>query len=451
MKLIDVIIAKMKLTATRERIVRNLFWSVLGKVVSLAGSLLVGIVIARYLGPEQYGMMNYVISYVFLFRVLSVFGLDSIEVREEAKGEVPFQQVLGTAFRLRLWLSLITIALCIGTSLMYEPDSTTTCLVAVYALSILPNTLSVIRNYFTALVQNEYVVKSEITRTLLGMTIKLALLWMRASLFWFVVASAFDTVLLASGYVLAYRKKIGRLRDWSFDRRYAFYLLRESFPLLLTGTAVIIYQRIDQVMIGSMLDKTAVGYFSTAARFVELMIFVPMMLSQTIAPILVGIRQRSEEDYRKKAQLFMNFTVWVSFILAALVSVLSYWIVLYTFGERYLPAVAILQVLAFKVPSVALSTTAGQMIVLEGLQRWVVVRDCLGCLVCIGLNYYLLPRYGVMAAAFVAILSNVAAGYLADMIIPRYWHVFVHQTRALLLGWLDILHVKRLFSSDNGL
>ena len=451
MKLIDIIIARMNLTSTRERIVRNLVWSVLGKVVMLAGSLLVGIVIARYLGPQQYGLMNYVISYVFFFQAFSVFGLDSIEVREEARGDVPFTQVLGTAFRLRLCLALLMIVLCVGTSLWYEQDASTTLLVLVYSLSILPHTLSVIRNYFLALVQNEYVVKSEIARTLLGMSIKLSLLWMEASLLWFVVATAFDAVLLASGYVVAYRKKIGKLSDWTFDRRYASYLLRESFPLLLTGTAVIVYQRIDQVMIGSMIDKESVGYFSTASRFVEVLIFVPMMLSQTIAPILVSIRKRSEADYRAKAQLFMNVTVWTSVVLALLLSVLAYWVVLYTFGQRYLPAVAILQVLAFKAPSVALSSTAGHMIVVEGLQRWAVLRDGLGCVVCVLLNYLLLPRYGVMAAAFVAILSNVAAGYLADAFVPDYRRIFVHQTRALLLGWQDIVHVKRLFSSDNGL
>lgn len=91
------------------------------------------------------------------------------------------------------------------------------------------------------------------------------------------------------------------------------------------------------------------------------------------------------------------------------------------------------------------------MIVVEGLQRWAVLRDGLGCVVCVLLNYLLLPRYGVMAAAFVAILSNVAAGYLADAFVPDYRRIFVHQTRALLLGWQDIVHVKRLFSSDNGL
>lgn len=451
MKAIDFLLSKMHLSPTREKIVRNLFWSVLGKVVTLLGSLLVGIVIARYLGPEQYGLMNYVISYVFLFQVFSTFGLDSIEVREEAKGDVPYTQIIGTAFGLRLGLAVVTILLCILTSWYFEADAETTLLVTLYSSSILIHAFSVIRNYFFAIVQNEYVVKSEIARTMIGICIKLALLWLKAPLLYFVLATAFDTVLLASGYVMAYHARVGKLRSWTFSATYAKFLLREGFPLLLTSAAVIIYQRIDQVMLGTMVDKESVGYFSTAAKFVEVLIFVPMMLSQTISPVLVSIRKQSEEEYRKKAQLFMNVTVWVSVLLAVFVSLLAYWIVLYTFGRMYLPAVAVLQLLAFKAPSVALSSTAGNMLVIEGLQRWAVIRDTFGCLVCVGLNYLLLPQYGMMAAAAVAILSNLAAGYVADLFIPAYRHLFIQQSRAIVLGWKDCININQLFRSSDSL
>ena len=448
MNIIDFLVKKMALSPMREKIVRNLFWSVLGKVVTLLGSLFVGIVVARYLGPEQYGLMNYVISYVFLFQVISTFGLDNIEIREEAKNDIHFTTILGTAFGVRCALAVLAICLTVVTSLLFESSLETTVLVTVYSLSVLANTFTVIRNYFLSIVQNEYVVKSEISRTMIGISVKLTLLWMHASLFWFIVASVLDVIFLASGYLVAYRTQIGHLRAWTFNRKYAFFLLREGFPLLLSSGAVIIYQRIDQVMIGQMVDNVSVGYFSTASKFVEVLIFIPMMLSQTISPVLVGIFKDDPVAYKQKSQLFMNLSLWLSMFLAAFVSALSYWIILYSFGEAYLPAVAVLQVLAFKAPSVALSSSAGCMLVIEGLQKWAVIRDLLGCLVCVILNYFLLPRYGVLAAAAVAILSNVAAGYLADAFIPAYRHLFVQQSRSLLLGWKDLFHFQQLIKTS---
>lgn len=433
--------------AGKRLIMHNLFWAVLGKVVTLMGSLFVGIIVARYLGPEQYGLMNYVVSYVTLYQTLALFGLDNIEVREEAKGETPYTTIIGTAFGLKLMLGVATVVLAIATSFLMEADIRTTGLVAIYSLSIIANSSTVIRNYFTAIVQNEYVVKSEIARTLLGMTIKIVLLLNSAPLIWFVVAVMFDYVLLSIGYALAYHSKVGSMRKWTFKSHYAVYMLKESFPLVLTSAAVIIYQRIDQVMIGQMIDKEAVGYFSVAGRFVEILIYIPYILSDTILPVLVRHRTVSVDAYKQHAQLFMNITVWTTLLTGLVMSLVSWWAVRLLFGTAYMPAVPVLQVLAFKAATVALSTTAGRMLIIEGLQRWAILRDLLGCVVCVGLNIIVLPRYGIVGSAFVAIASNLVAGYFADALIPAYRHLFRQQSLALLLGWRDLFHIRRLLPS----
>lgn len=444
MSFLGYIAKHLNLSQTKAAIVQNFFWAVLGKFVTLLSGLVVGIIIARYLGPEQYGLMNYVISYVLLFQTFAIFGLDAIEIREEARGAVDYRLVVGTAFGLKVILGCLFMGLVILTSWLMDADAYTTALVAIYSLTIVFNAFSVIRNYFFAIVQNEYVVKSEITRTLICIAIKLVLLWMQASLTVFMIAYMLDIVILSGGYIVVYHAKVGQIRQWKFSANYARYLLKESFPLLLTSAAVIIYQRIDQVMIGQMIDNESVGFFSVAAKFVEILIFIPMILSQTITPILVKAREHSQKDYQTKAQQFMNLSVWLTLLASALVSCIAYWLVKYTFGEVYLPAVAILQVMSFKAASVALSNTAGAMLVTEGLQRYVFFRDGLGCIFCIALNYFLLPRYGILAAAYVAIASNVVAGYLADALIPAYRHLFVRQTKAILTGWKDMINFRVL-------
>lgn len=439
MSAIDHILKKIHLTDTKEKIAQNLFWAVIGKVVMLSSGLLVGIFVARYLGPEKYGLMNYVVSFVSLFQIIALFGLDSIEIREEAKADQQhINAIIGTAFALKLALAGITICLTIATSIFVGSDWETTIMIALYSLSIIPNSFSVIRNHFTAIVQNEYVVKTEIARTLICMAIKIALLLFKAPLVAFIAASTFDFYLLASGYYIAYRKKIGRIKDWTFKRDCAAFLLKESCPLLLTNAAVIIYQRIDQVMIGQMIDNASVGFFSVASRIVEIMIFIPTILAQTISPILVQIRSHSEKEYKAKATQFMSVSIYSTLAIALVTSLLSYWIVLFLFGDSYTPAVAVLQIMSFKAVSVALSNTAGCMLIAEGLQRFSIFRDALGCLACILLNYILLPHYGIIAAAYVAIISNVVAGYFADALIPPYRHLFRQQTYALFFGWREL-------------
>ncbi|MBR4783372.1 MAG: flippase [Bacteroidaceae bacterium] len=437
----------MHLTGNKRKIVNNLLWATGGKVINLVGSLVLGIIVARYLGAEQYGLMNYVISYAFLFQTLASFGLDSIEVREESAGKVPYTTIIGTAFWLKVLFGGVCILLSVGTAVVMGESAYTIGLIALYSCYIVFNSFIVIRNYFTSLVLNKYIVLSEIFRTFVGIAIKLTMWALDCSLTWFVAAFAFDYVLLAGGYISSYRHKIGRLSEWKFSSSYARFMLKESFPLLLTNAAVIIYQRIDQVMIGNMVSKADVGYFSVAAKFVEAMIFVPTTIAHTISPVLVQLLGSNREAYEVKVQQYLNISVWISILCSVGVSLVAYWLVLYTFGTLYLPAVAILQVLAFKMASASVSAAAGTMIIVERLQKWVFFRDILGCIVCISLNWLLLPRYGAIAAAFVAIAANLAAGYISDLLIPAYRHIFRRQTKALLLGWSDLIHIKQLLKN----
>ena len=456
MTFIDKILARMHLSETKQKVIRNLFWAVTGKVVTLLGSLLVGIFVARYLGPEQYGLMNYVVSYVALFQVFASFGLDNIEIREESKckglgekGRVPGAEanaILGTAFGLKLIFAAVTMVLVILTAWLFEADTFTKWMITLYSLSMIMQTFGVIRNYFTSIVWNEYIVKTEISRTVIGALIKVVLLLLKADLVWFIAATLFDTVLIAGGYLLSYRRQISSPRLWTFDTSTAKYLIKESFPLLLSGAAVIIYQRIDQVMIGNMIDKASVGQFSVASKFVELLIFIPTILSQTIAPVLVQIRQSNEAEYERKAQQFISVTIWLCIVMAVLIALLSKWLIIYTFGVQYMAAVPVLQIMAFKVLGMALSQTAGQMIIIEKQQKYAFIRNLIGCVVCIVLNLLFIPRYGIVGSAIVTIITTLFVGWIANLLIPPYWRYFRFQSKAILFGWQELFRINSIKS-----
>ena len=444
MSLFDKIAARFNVSETKLKVFRNLYWAVVGKVVTLLGSLLVGIMVARYLGPEQYGLMNYVISYVALFQVLASFGLDSIEIREESKANDKKDVIIGTAFTLKCIFALVAMAVVMITALLFEADAFTKAMICMYSFSMLLNSFGVIRNHFTSLVWNEYVVKTEISRTIIGALIKVVLLLLHASLFWFIAAVLFDVLLLASGYCVAYSKKIGKISLWRFDKEWAKYLIKQSFPLLLSGAAVIIYQRIDQVMIGNMIDKASVGQFSVASKFVEILIFIPTIMAQTITPVLVRIREKSEEEYERKAQLFMNVTLWVCVIFSVVMSSLSYWMIRWTFGVDYLPAVSVLQVMAFKAVGVALASTSGQLMVIEEIQKNAAFRNIIGSVACVSLNLIFIPWWGIVGSAWVAVLSAFISGWIAHFFIPSYRQIFKNQVSAILFGWKDLVHFSKL-------
>lgn len=430
--------------STQGKIIRNVLWAVIGKVVTLFSALIVGILVARYLGPEQYGLMNYVISIVSLFSILSVFGTSEIIIRELSKNELPKEVILGTSFYTRLVLAFLTLCIISIYLWIVKESVTTSILILVYSLSCIFSCFDVIRFYFTSIVQNEYVVKSEILRTLVGAGIKVVLLLAKAPLWAFVAALTFDFFLLSGGYVVAYRNKVARLSIWQFDIKFAKYLLHVSFPLLISSAAVIIYQRIDQVMIGKMLDNESLGYFSTAASFISVITFIPSIIVQTVSPLLVKLKQENKLRYRDKAQQIMNITTWATLIVSIIISASSFYIIRYTYGTEYLNAIPVMRILSFKAVGVALTTMGGQLIIIENIHQVAFVRNILACFVCVICNYILIPRFGIIGSAWATIITVMFTGGIANIFIPRYHHIFIMQCKSLLIGWKNLSLVKQL-------
>lgn len=436
--------SKLSFSENAVKVSKNIGWALLGKMTTLLGSFIVGIFVARYLGPEQYGLMNYVIAYVSIFQALALFGMDNIEIREEAKNKDDRDSIIGTAFVLKLIFAIITILLIYILLQFSNNDIFTQRMIMLYSISIICNCFFVARNYFTSIVWNEYVVKTEIARTVIGIIIKIVLLIMHANLSWFVAAMTFDFVLLASGYCLSYSKKIDRIRLWRFDRKWAKYLIKQSFPLMLSLSAVVIMQRIDQLMINKMIGIENVGQYSVAFKFVEVMIFVPTIIAQTIAPMLVKIRNENINDYVGKSQIFIDLTVWFCVIMAVVACIIAYPLVRFTFGEQYMHAVPVLQIMAFKVVGDALSQTSGQLMIIEGTQKYAVIRNIVGCICCISLNLLLIPKNGIIGSSIVSVISLFVSGFLVNALIPKYKQIFLQQTKAILFGWKNLLKIKSL-------
>ena len=118
-----------------KRIISNVFWALAGKFTGLASALLVGIFVARYLGPTQYGIMNYAVSFVTLFLVIATFGFENIEIREEAKANDQKDVILGTVFVLRLLLSIVTIVTISVVAYINETDLYTYGIIMIYAIT----------------------------------------------------------------------------------------------------------------------------------------------------------------------------------------------------------------------------------------------------------------------------------------------------------------------------
>ena len=434
-----------KISQNKQKVITNIIWALLGKVATASGVFLVGILVARYLGPEKYGLMNYVISFVTLFTVVAEFGFGYIIVRELSKNPDKKNEIMGSSFLVKIAFSTLAYFLVLFVNYLFNSDSETFLMIALYGLYFFTTPFTVIRSYFTSIVQNKYIVKSEISRTCIGALIKVILLYFEFSIVYFVCAAAFDFALVAGGYVVLYKTNVGDLKDWKFSFSFAKFLCSESWPLALSASAIIFYHKIDQVMIKTMINDESAGYFACATSFLILVMFLPGILAQTITPLLVKLKKEKTSAYLEKRQIFVDIMVWGALIASIIITLCSYWIIKLSYGDSYVAAVPILQILTWKTIGNSLNEASRHLIIIEGRQKWVFIQDIFGCISCVLLNLIFIPFWGIAGSALVAVITTLITGFLSLAIIPPYRPIFKVELNAILWGWKDLIHIKKFF------
>ncbi len=454
MMLVEKLKTSLKLSDTHCRIIQNVFWAMCGKMFTLASQSVIGILIARYLGPAQYGIMNYVISYVTLFTILASFGLDYIEIRELAYRKEERDDIMKTVFYGRCFFSVAVVLLIMGILCFTQPGRQVATLIMIYSISLVFSSFNVIRNYFTAMVDNKHIAQSEMCRSFLGAIVKVILLILAAPLIWFIIALVFDFFILALGYLSIYLKT-NHLNIFAlpgkFNGEILKYLLRESWPLLLSHSIVIVYQKIDQIMVYDMLNSRAAGLYGAAMQIVDLTAFIPTIVSLTLMPLLKVSRETNLKEYDNQRLLFLDLSFWGAFLLTIGMSFIGYWIFAVLYGKAYLGIVPVFQIMIWKVIGSTMSSASGQLIIIEGVQKYAILRNLGACIICIMANKFLIPLLGLVGAGLVAVITWFFAGFISNLLIPKYRIYFNLQCNSIFWGWrrLFFLCRKHLWPSSS--
>ena len=387
----------------------NTSWLFAEKVVRMAVGFTVGIYIARQLGPAQYGLLNYAVSFVAIFSVIASLGLDSIVVRELVKYPDQRDKILGSTITIKftgfaLMLAGIGIALYLSSN-----DHSTNLIILVITAGYLFQVFQTIDFYFQSRVLSKYVAISQIIAWSLVSAGRAFCAWRGYPLIYFAGLEALNMCLMSSGYLFFYIIKISNPFRWRFDIGIARKLLKHSWPLLLSGAAGMIYMRIDQVMIKSMLGDTQVGYYAVAVRLSELWYFFPMIISTTLLPAVIRSKKVSKIHYMERLQKYYTFMIWTSIFLCLGMNAISYHLVTILYGNEYAPAVIVLIIYMWELVIMCMGVPFGNWIIAENMQIYSIVFSALGAIINVVLNYFLIKKNGISGAAIATVIAPLSA------------------------------------------
>lgn len=426
-------ITNLKNSSGAMKYLKNTSWLLGEKILRMTLGLFVGIWVARYLGPERFGLFSYAQSFVALFGAIATLGLDGIVIRQLVNNENQRGSLLGTSFILKLIGAVLVLSL-LAVSLFFQAnDYQTNSLIFIIASATLFQSFNVIDFYFQSAVLSKYVVYSNVFSLLLSSFIKVILILNEAPLIAFAYVILFDSLVLASGFIYFYVLKRLSIRCWVFDKNVAKSLLKDSWPLILSGLVVSMYMKIDQIMIKNMLGSGDVGQYAAAVRLSEVWYFIPMIISSSLFPAILNAKKISKELYYSRIQQLYDLMAWMAIAIAIPMTFLSDWMIYFLYGAQFSEAGGVLMVHIWSAVFVFLGVASSKWFVAEGLQRYSFYRTLFGAILNIGLNLVLIPQYGIYGAAIATLVSQTVASYLFNVINKKSRITFVLQSKALLL------------------
>ena len=406
----------------RQKIILNAGWLMADRALRMVLGLLVGVWVARYLGPEQFGLYNYAVAFVFLFGTIAALGgLDGIVVRDIIHKSTATEEILGTVFALRLVAGFLTFILATGISLLFRPgDMQTLVLVGLIAASQLFLAFDTIDFWFQSQMQSKYTVYAKNAAFLFMCAIRISLILFHATLIAFVIATFCEVVLGAILLVIFYaRTTTQRISSWKVSFGRAKILLSLSWPLVLAGGASAVYMKIDQVMLGQLLGDNAVGIYSAAVKITEVWNIIPLAVMSSLYPSFVALRQVSEERYYSRFKEVIRGFFWGALALSSTIALFSREIVRVLYGEAYAETASVVAIHSYSGIGMSISAVLNYQFALDGQSKINLYGTVLGAITNVSFNVLLIRSYGVTGAAIASVLGYTLVPLFQIMIYDK--------------------------------
>lgn len=383
----------------------NTGWMLAGQIFALVLSFFIGAWVARYLGPEDYGTLNYALAFAGLFGFIASFGVDSILTRELVKTPEQKEELLGTSFVLKLLGAFLTIIITVITTFVVEQNPFNRILIITFTASFIFQSLNVISSFFQSRVEAKNNVRAQVGAGLLSSILKIIFIISGANLWWLMLIFTLDAGWQSLLLLLIYRRRGYRLGAWRLHWSLARKILSTSWLLMLSAAVSFILLRVDQVMIGQMLGTVEVGLYAVAVKFVEVWYFVPGIIAASLFPAILNAKKTDINIYRRRLSYFFIFMLALSLVIAFATVILSHYLVVGLFGGEYLPAVAVLRVYAWSSVGLFLNWALYQQLIVEDRLRLIFLSNLAGMVFNVGFNFLFITRFGIIGAAWSTLIS----------------------------------------------
>ena len=389
-----------------KRYFANTGWMFFGQVLYLLLAFFIGAWIARYLGPEKYGIVSYVVAFVGLFAFVSSLGVDGVIRRELVKTPERHNELMGTGFRLKLIGAGIAFLLVVVASFFFSRGSgLMQALIVLFSLGFFLQVPFIINIFFYAQVQAKRAIQAQLAAAIISSILKIVLIYLGEGIIWLIVIYILDAIWQGLFLVYLYKKEGFHFRKWRFNKKLSKNIWHDSWPLMLSAAAGYIYLKIDQVMVGQFMGEEAVGIYAAGVKLTEVFYFIPGIICGSLFTAIVNAKKTAAKMYfgRLKNLYFLLFGLAI--LVAVPISLLAKPIISVVFGSAYLASAGVLQLYIWSSVGLFVGSAVGHQLMAENRTKAIFWLHFATMILNVGLNIYLIPLLGLIGAALATLIS----------------------------------------------
>jgi len=340
---------------------------------------------------------------------------------------------MGTAFGLKMLGALCLFPFLWIVLLFTTNDSFTNLLVYITAASTIFQSFNVLDFYFQAKVLSKFTALANTGSLVISSLIKIGLIIYDGPLIAFAVVSVIEAIVVASGLIYYYLKiHRHKIFNWKFQWSTAKVLLKDSWPLILSGLVVSIYMKFDLVMVKEMIDADAVGQYSAAVRLSEAWYFIPMAISNSLFPAIINAKAQEKSIYEKRLKRLFRLLFYSALFIALPMTFASDLVVNLLYGIQFHQSGNLLMIHIWAGLFVFTGVAMNRWFLVENLQKFTMVNTTIGAIINVLLNYFLIILIGVAGAAWATLISYAIASYFCLVLFRRTRPNFIFLTKSLI-------------------
>ena len=429
-----------RITEEANKILKNTTWLIGCRIIQALLSFVIGILSARYLGPSNYGVIDYAGAITSFMVPVVQLGIRSTLVHEIISDPTNEGRTVGTSLLMSVMASSLGIVgVAAFVSIANKGESETIIVCVLYSVSLVFQASEMMQYWFQAKLLSKYVAVISLVSYIGVSAYRCFLLIAQKSVYWFALSQALDCFFISVGLFIAYRKQGGKKLSFSLDK--AKSIFRRSKYYIVSGIMVTLFSLTDRVMITLMLGKEANGYYSAAVTCADMSRFVFAAIIDSVRPSILEAKKVGSKNYYKNISRLYSITIYLALIQCIAFMIGASVVVKIIYGDAYIEAISTLRIITWYTAFAHMGTVRNIWSLAEQKQHVLWKINLSGALLNIVVNSLLIPIIGINGAAISSVLSQFFVNFVLCIIIKP-----LKTAGKLMIDGINPFNLRKLWS-----